>query len=230
MYKVIALVCIFVLSAWSQSGPQLKTSTLDTGYIPNGFDSNDQVQFVVEGTYRDTCSKPADTRFTINTSSKTIHVSAFEYRYSGPCLDVLVPHDEVINLGIIPPGRYQVVQSGGRSLGNLNVNLAISSSPDEFLYAPISQAYLKNANGRMALTLSGVFTNSCMKIQKIVSNVQNNVVTVQPIALLLPTATHCVIGRFPFEETVFLKPVRSGRYLLHVRSLNGKSINNLFDL
>lgn len=230
MYKAAALVFIFVLNSWSQTGPQLKISSIDTSYIPNGFDSNDQVQIVVEGTYRDTCSKPAGTRFTVNPAAKVINVSAFEYRYSGPCLDVMVPHDEVINLGILQPGRYQVIQSGSRSVASLNVNLAASSSPDDFLYAPISQAYLKNANGRMALSVSGVFTNSCMKIQKIVSSVYGNVVTVQPVALLLPTATHCVIGRFPFEETVFLKPVRSGRYLLHVRSLNGKSINNLFDL
>lgn len=230
MFKVASLLCLIAFAAWSQTNPQLKLSSLDTGYIPNGFDSNDQVQFVIEGTYRDTCSKSAGTRFSVNTASKTIQVSPYEYRYSGPCLDVLVPHNEVVNLGIVQPGRYQVVHSSGRQLGQLNVNLAVASSPDDYLYAPISQAYIRNVNGRMALTLSGVFTNSCMKIQKVVSNVQNNVVTVQPLALLLPTATNCIHGRFPFEETTYVNVTRSGRYLLHVRSLNGEAINSLFDL
>lgn len=231
MYKLASLVFISVFSAWSQSGPQLSLSRVDTGYLPNGFDSNDQVQVVVEGTYRDTCSKSAGTRFTVNPTSKVIQISAYEYRYTGPCLDVMVPHDEVVNLGILPTGRYQVMQPGGRGiLGYLNIDQAMKSSPDDFLYAPISQAYVKNVGGKVALTLSGVFTNSCMKIQKIISNVQNNVVTIQPLAMLLPTATNCIQGHFPFEQTTYITPVRSGRYLLHVRSLNGKSINNLFDL
>lgn len=230
MFKIAAFIFILSLSVWSQTGPQLTLSSIDTSYVPMGFDSNDKVQFVIEGRYKDTCSRPAGTRFTVNTAAKTIQVTAYEYRYTGPCLDVLVSHDEVVNLGVVPPGRYEILQGGGRSLGHLNVNVARKSTPDDFLYAPISQGYIKNVNGRMALTLSGVFTNSCMKLQKIIPNVQSNVVTVQPIALLLPTATHCIHGKFPFEETTYLDLPRSGRYLLHVRSLNGKSINNLFDL
>lgn len=230
MLKFTALICFLGIAAWSQTAPQLKLSTLDAGYIPNGFDSNDQVQFVIEGNYPDTCSKSAGTRFSVNAKTKTILVSSYEYRYSGACLDVVVPHNEVVNVGIVQPGRYQVMQAGGRLLGYLNVNLATSAAADEYLYAPISQAYIKKVNGRLALTLSGVFTNSCMKIQKIISHVQNNVVTVQPLALLLPTATNCIHGRFPFEETTYLSAGKSGRYLLHVRSLNGEAINSLFDL
>ncbi len=230
MFKSLVFVSIFVLSAWAQNGPQLLASTIEASYLPDGFDSNDQVQIVIEGTYRDTCSKAAGTRFTVNPASKTIQVSAYEYRYSAACLDVLVPHDEVVNLGVVQAGTYQVLLSGGRSLGRLNINMATKSSPDDYLYAPISQAYIKNVNGKLALTLSGVFSNSCMRLLKIVSNVQNNVVTVQPLAQLLPTATNCIQGRFPFEQTAYVQAAKSGRYLLHVRSLNGKAINSLFDL
>lgn len=230
MFKVFILVSMLVFQAWSQNGPKINQSTLEAGYIPNGFDSNDQVQMVIEGTYRDTCSKPAGTRFSVNAASKTIQILSYEYRYSGVCLDMLVPHDEVVNLGIVGSGSYQVVQANGRQLGRLNVNMATKASPDDFLYAPISQAYIKNVGGRQALTLSGVFTSSCMRLKNVVSHVEGNVVTVQPLAELLPTATHCIQGRFPFEQTTYLQAVRPGRYLLHVRSLNGNAINNLFDL
>lgn len=230
MFKLVSLMILFTLSAWSQTNPTLRASKLDTSYVPDGFDSNDQVQFVIEGTYRDTCSKAAGTRFTVNPNSKTILVAPYEYRYAGPCLDMLVPHNEVVNLGVIQPGKYQVLQSGGRALGTLNVNIARSSSADDYLYAPISQAYVRKVNGRVAMTLSGVFTSSCMQVKKVIANVQSNVVTVQPLAVLLPTATNCVIGNFPFEETTYLPMQRSGRYLLHVRSLNGESVNTLFDL
>lgn len=228
MFKIAILTMAFVITSWSQTSPQLKNSALDMGYIPNGFDSNDQAQIVVEGTYRDTCSKPAGTRFTVNEATKTIQLSTYEYRYSGPCLDMLVPHDEVVNLGIVNAGLYQVVQSSGRSLGRLNVVAATKQSPDDFLYAPVSQAYARNVNGQLLVTVSGSFSNSCMRLQKVQAHVQTNVVTVQPLAQLAQGP--CVAGNFPFEQTTAVNAPRSGRYLLHVRSLNGKSINNLFDI
>ena len=229
MLKYLVLCSVLALSAYSQNAPQLKLSTLSAGYIPDGFDSNDEVQLVVEGVYSNTCSKPAGTRFTVQAATKTIQLSTYEYKYSGPCLDVLVPHDEVVSLGIVSEGSYQVVQSNGIPLGRLTVKAATKNTPDDYLYAPISQAYVRNQNGQVALTLSGTFTNSCMRLQKVISNVQGNVVTVQPIANLL-AAGACTPGQFPFEQTVALSQARPGRYLLHVRSLNGKSINNLFDL
>lgn len=76
MLKFIAIVFFLTASAWSEQLPKINLSTVDVGYIPNGFDSNDQVQLVIEGTYRDTCSKPAGTRFTVNTNAKTIQISS----------------------------------------------------------------------------------------------------------------------------------------------------------
>lgn len=227
MFKVSLFVLTLGIATWSQTMPQLKASAIDTGYIPTGFDSNDNVQFVIEGTYRDTCSKPAGTRFAVNNSAKTIQISTFEYRYPGPCLDMLVPHDEVISLGILQPGTYQVMQSAGRYLGRLNVTMATQHAPDDFLYAPVSQAYARNANGKIAITLSGTFTNSCMRFQKIAANIQGNVITVQPIAYMAQGP--CANGRYPFEQGTTVSAPQVGRYLLHVRSLNGNSINTLFD-
>jgi len=229
MMKKVALIFCFAVSVWAQNDPVLKASAMNTGYIPSGFDSNDHVQMVVEGVYRDTCSRSAGTRVNVNQGAKTISVTAYEYRYSGPCLDVTVPHDEVVNFGIVPPGNYQVVQGNGRPLGRLNVNVARTNTPDDYLYAPVSQAYVKNVGGKLALTLSGVFTNSCMSVKRVVSNVNENVLTIQPIAELLPTYANCIHGSFPFEYSTYIPMARAGRYLLHVRSLNGKSINTLFD-
>ncbi len=142
----------------------------------------------------------------------------FNFQHSGPCLDVLVPHDEVVNLGIVSEGSYQVVQSNGIPLGRLNVKAATKNTPDDYLYAPISQAYVRNQNGQVALTLSGTFTNSCMRLQKIISNVQGNVVTVQPIAALTAAggctprsipirANRCAYasptGTLPFTRAIF---------------------------
>ncbi|MCK6597257.1 MAG: hypothetical protein L6Q37_02740 [Bdellovibrionaceae bacterium] len=230
--KKMILSLAFLVSGltWAQELPTLRFSTLENGYIPVGFDSNDNVQFVVEGVYRDTCSKPAGTRFKINPSSRTIELVSYEYRYQGPCLDVLVPHDEVINLGVMASGNYSVLQSGGKKLGLLNVTRATKTSPDDFLYAPISQAYLKSHNGQVTITISGVFTNSCMRLAQVNPQVQPRVIAVQPIAAIDQRPAGCVNGQYPFEHTFTINNVRSGRYLLHVRSLNGNAINTLYDI
>lgn len=228
------LICLLLLVpalSFADESPTLRYSNIDAGYIPDGFDSNDNVQVVVEGVYRDTCSKPAGSRFKVNPITKNIEVVLYEYRYEGLCLDVLVPHDEVINLGVVTDGQYKVIQSGGRNIGVLNVVKATKTTPDDYLYAPVAQAYLKSQNGKVAVTISGVFTNSCMKLRNIIPKVQPKVIAVAPIAELEQRAgVGCVNGSYPFEQTILINNVKPGRYLLHVRSLNGKAVNNLFDV
>lgn len=216
--------------------PQLKNSSLETSYIPFGFDSNDSIQIVVEGVYRNTCSKPAGTRFKVNPTTNIIEIMSYEYSYQGPCLDVLVPHNEVVVLGVLPAGTYKVMQStgkasnGGQLLGQLFVGSATKAAADDYLYAPISQAYLRNQGNNVIVTISGNFTNSCMELNKVIPSVQPKVITIQPIATLNSKSTNCVSGYFPFEKSFAIDNVKPGRYLLHVRSLNGNSINSLFDV
>lgn len=227
------LTClVFLISglAFAQELPTLRYSKIETSYIPNGFDSNDNVQMVVEGVYRDTCSRPAGTQFKVNAASKTIEILSYEYRYEGPCLDVLVPHNEVVNVGVVPDGNYRVMQSNGADLGRLNIVRATKSSPDDYLYAPVSNAQLTSRNGKVVITVSGAFTNSCMKLAQVVPHVQPKVISVQPIAEIDHRVGNCINGNFPFESSVVISNVRAGRYLLHVRSLNGNAVNNLFDI
>ena len=230
--KKILVVFLFLMSglAMGQELPTLRYSAIDTGYIPYGFDSNDNVQFVIEGVYRDTCSRPAGTQFKINKSTRTIEVMSYEYRYEGPCLDVLVPHDEVVNLGVVPEGTYRIFQANGANLGQLAVTKATKASPDDYLYAPVSQAYLKSVNGKVMVTISGSFTNSCMQLSHVRTQVQPRVISLQPIASINNRIANCKNGNYPFEQTVVIDHVKQGRYLLHVRSLNGKAVNHLFDV
>lgn len=230
--KNVLMGLVFLMSglALAQELPTLRYSKIDTGYIPQGFDSNDNVQFVIEGVYRDTCSRPAGTQFKVNPATKSIEVLSYEYRYEGPCLDVLVPHDEVVNLGVVKDGNYRVVQSNGLTLGSLAIAKATKSSPDDYLYAPVSQAFLRNVNGKTVVTVSGAFTNSCMRLSQVTAHVQPRVISVQPIAEIDHRGGGCVNGNFPFEQSIIVNNVKAGRYLLHVRSLNGKAFNNLFDV
>ena len=165
----------------------------------------------------------------VDHQAKIIRVKPEAYFYGGMCLQMLVPYHQVLNLGILHAGNYTIAQDNFEVLGNVEVKIATNSTPDDFMYAPVSQAYMNHDAGKSTLTLTGEFTNSCMRLVDVVIGKQPKVITVQPIAEM-DERDDCREGKFPFERKVVLGKVPAGRYLLHVRSLNATSVNSLIDL
>jgi hypothetical protein len=58
---------------------------------------------------------------------------------------------------------------------------------------------------------------------------QTNVLVVLPIAKQFSNVD-CKAGRFPFKIEKPLPTLQPGKYLLHVRSMNGQAINKLFEI
>ena len=206
-----------------------------TRYNPDGFDTNDNVQLVAEGIFPNTCFKPASPKVEVNHDTKTIAVASSAYQYQGMCLQVMLPYNQTMDVGMLKNGTYRVVQAGmendpTRMLGDVRVRTAANSSADDFLYAPVSQAYVESRNGQGMVKITGAFSNSCMRLADVMVSVQPKVVVVQPISQVDDNGVNCRSGNFPYERTVAVQGLKPDtRYLLHVRSLNGNSINTLFD-
>jgi hypothetical protein len=151
-------------------------------------------------------------------------------RYAGPCADVIVPFNQVIEVGIVPPGNYSIYSGSSRKLiGRLPVRHTTSASPDDHLYAPISQVFYRKNTAYHVVILNGEFSNSCVKFKETLVNVQRNVIVVQPITEFHETS-QCRSARFPFEKVVQLPPIKAGRYLMHVRSLNATAVNSFVNI
>lgn len=212
------------------SRPVLVSANFDVGYAPTGFDTNDQVQFAAEGLLPDSCHKPAPPELDVDLTAQRIHVKPNALRYAGPCLDVVVPYSQVIDVGLLPSGVYTIYAGTSRKvIGRLPVREAVSAAPDDFLYAPVAQAFYRKNTARHAIILTGEFTNSCISFVETRVSVDKNVITVQPITQLRE-GTNCRVGRFPFEKRAELPQMRPGRYLLHVRSLNATAVNSLINV
>ncbi len=232
MLALSALTLAFAGPAQATDEPKVVESGYHTGYIPAGFDSNDIAQVVGEGLFSDTCYRPATPMVVVDPVAREIRVASYAYKYSGVCLQVLVPYSQTLELGIVPAGTYRVYQDPrgtAYDLGTLQVGVATSSDADDFLYAPVSQAYAETKNGKTTIRVTGSFTDSCMKLVDVMVKPQPRVLVVQPIAEKEERAD-CAAGNFPFDRSVEVAGVRRGRYLLHVRSLNGKAFNHLVDL
>lgn len=233
MFKKTSLLLAMALAVPSfahATDPVLKAATFNTIFAPAGFDSNDNVQFVGEGMFRNTCYRPAQSGLKVDIDAKTITVGPAAYEYSGLCLQVILPFERVIDVGILSAGTYTVLQEPGLSaLGTIKVSEAKTESPDDYLYAPISQAFFRQRGLSGEVMLTGDFMTNCMSIDRVKTTIEEKAIVVQPI-VRLQERSDCLRGKFPFNKLVKIDAIPKGRYLLHVRSMNGKAVNTLVDM
>jgi hypothetical protein len=208
--------------------PVLQPYGIAAAYVPSGFDDNDNAQVTVEGYFPNTCYKVGPTKAGVRDGQ--VVIQQWAYKYGGMCLDILVPYHQTVNLGLVKAANYRVVDSlSGRDIGTLPVTQSKSTSPDDFLYAPVSDAFVVENAGGFQVAVAGSFSDSCMYFKEIRARTNGNVIEVLPITDRAKLNT-CIRGFYPFQKTVtFAKPA-FGHYLLHVRSLEGQAINKMVDV
>lgn len=233
--KLISLLSIIftaavATAAFDTDQPKIIDARPSKVYVPNGFDSNDQVQVVTEGYFPNGCYRPGDVSVSVDHSAKEIAIKTKAYEYPGFCIQVVVSYSQVVNVGLLEEGNYRIVLGSDQSfLNQVTVKKASVPSADDYIYAPVNQALLSKVNGEATLILTGTFTNSCMSLQEVKINVDSDTIVVQPIVEM--ANENCVEGNFPFRYNRYVgKDIKPGRYLLHVRSMNGRAINNLIDI
>lgn len=135
-----------------------------------------------------------------------------------------------MSFGVLKPGTYKLIQAtDGADLGEIPVQAAQSERPDDFMYAPVSQAFFKKRGADGDVTLAGNFPNSCMQMDEVKVTLEPKVIVLQPIAKI-DKRLGCHDGHYPFQVKTKIPNIPAGRYLLHVRSMNAKSINSLVDM
>lgn len=216
--------------AKADDGPSKVKVNFGKIYVAKGFDSNDKVQIVGEGVYNNGCFRNAETKVRVDHDAKVITLTPYAYKYDGMCIQVIMPYDRVVDVGILKAGTYKVKQDGQSTfLGDVETTVATTKNPDDFTYAPISQAFFKGNGTSNIVSITGEFPNSCMTLKEVKFDVQPDVLVVQPIAEM-QEGKDCKDGSFYFEKDTEVGPMKAGRYLLHVRSMNGKAINNLVEV
>ena len=226
----VSLLSIAGASELSQSTPSKVPAVFDRVYAPHGFDSNDHVQITGEGLFRNTCYRHAQTTVRIDNDAHQIFLGPVAYEYSGLCLQIILPFERTIDLGLLKPGSWEVRQeTSGALLGSLSIREASSANADDFLYAPISQAFFRQSGADGEILLTGEFSNSCLSLDRVETQVSADSIVLQPIARF-DAGPSCSTGKFPFSHVVTVLLIPPGRYLLHVRSMNGHAVNSLVEV
>jgi len=210
-------------------------------FVPQGFDDNDNAEVIVQGRFPNACMKTGPVEKTVDVQTQTIRLRPQVFVYRGePCAQVIVPFIQRVTFGTLKEGTWKVEIEGMPSVAPLPlvVKRALSAAPDEFLYAPVEEVVLLpgNLGTRQKLVVSGnwpiIPARGCFVMKQIRTTLgADNTLVVQPIAELLP-AEQCSPTsqrKRAFQASVFLDKSLQLDSLIHVRVLNGESLNKFYE-
>jgi len=238
---------VFFIPAFAQTEAHMApTVTLEPApvehvFVPQGFDDNDNAEVIIQGRFSNACMKTGMVEKSIDAEKRLIRLRPLSYVYKGePCAQVIVPFIQRVTFGTLREGTWKIEVEGMPSLAPLPlvVKRAVSAAPDEFLYAPVEEvALLPGTLGiRQKLVLSGnwpvIPARGCFVMKQLRTHLgADNTLVVQPIAELLPPE-QCSPNsqrKRAFQSSVYLEKSLQLDSLIHVRVLNGESLNKFYE-
>ena len=250
MKTIQLLSAMFALGA---IGAQAETGTSTIVELPiakvfipaRGFDDNDSVEAVVDGTLPNACYNLEKQYVGVDHEKKIITIRQFAIRQtSGTCkegsepntpeLRTPIPFTETVKIGRLALGSYQIMYSP--SLGQLQsrpfeVEMAPVPTLDTVPYAMVTEVSTSDVvylGQELKVQVSGVLNNSCYTLNENIGQQK-----VDDVYIVLPTIRiarqdACLMFTRPFSVTVNLgRVMNESRYLIHARSMNGGSVNRV---
>lgn len=239
MKSVLLVASFCVANAAVASNETLIPSPVEKLFVPTGFDDNDNTEVVVHGHFMNSCYKTGPADFSVDESKKIIRLMPQSYEYSNAiCAQVVIPFIQTVKLGVLPAGTYtvEIGNSTGVETRSLVVKPRVTESPDDFIYAPVDHATVEfgSTPAQQTVVVSGRYPPTyvgCAIINEVrVMETAGDVLLVLPVMELLSDRLECVARNwsptFEFKHKL-ATPMKSGDHLLHVRVLNGNSLNRI---
>lgn len=210
-------------------------------FVPQGFDDNDNAEVIIQGRFPNACMKTGPVGAKIDLQSQTITLKPEVFVYRGePCAQVVVPFTQRVTFGTLTAGHWKIVVDQMPSINPLPliVKRAQSATPDEFLYAPVEEVVLLPAglSNRQKIVISGNWPQfqgrGCFSLKEIRTRLgSDNTLVVLPIAEILPPEQCSPVStrKRVFQGSVVLDKQLNSDSLIHVRTLNGESLNKFFE-
>jgi hypothetical protein len=244
---VAAMWTLNVYAEHAPHSPQLEQINVQEVFVPEvGYDNNDNVQVLVDGKLPNLCYDLDKTTSSIDMDKKIITITQYARKKSDSICDLdrrdlpeymkyPVRYSQDYNLGQLHSGKYKIVFSQQKKLNKsrpLEIKKAPVSSVDNFIYAPISSAFIPEIiyeTNDAQVVLTGIMGSTCLKFSKI------DVITMNDVYIILPKLTYngnveCQNQPRPIQKIISLGKVEPGRYLIHIRSTSGKAINKVFSV
>lgn len=232
---------VFANSARAESQPSLSHAPVKKVFVPQGFDDNDNAEVILQGYFPNSCMKLGPVESYVNPDSQVIQINPQVYVYeSAACLQVRVPFVQKVQLGNLNSGAWNIAVDGELDVEPLplSVKKAVSAAPDDYLYAPVDEVVLlpEPKSNLHRLVVSGRWPElpegACFELVRLESRMgPDNALVVLPIAELRPQEK-CSLPdnkQRAFSASVLLDKPLPVDALVHVRVLNGESLNKFYD-
>jgi hypothetical protein len=200
-------------------------------YTPKGFDSNDRAEVVISGYLPNLCHRSPFSKVRKVGKSIQVELSSLYYEPNNPfCAQMIVPFLETVQVGVLEKGDYEVIVNGGtqdKQRSVLTITEAKQNSVDDYVYAGVE--YVDKSAADSTVTLKGYNPSDCYAFDEVVS-VSNNKDTYAVLPKMKQVYSFCPMKMIPFSYQYRVpKDLEEKKVLLHVRSMNGKSVNSVYD-
>lgn len=224
------LIAFMAMGVAAASVPVEVMVPIEDVYAPKGFDSNDNSQIIVSGYLPNLCHRAPKSIVSIQDNKIDIKVVSLKYHSSNPyCPEMIVPFVEAIDLGVMDKGVYDVVVNG-RSVyeqnSRIQIDEASSDAVDDFVYAGVE--FVEKSAGSRRVVLKGYNPSDCFVLDEIeILDNEKDVYSILP--KMKQISDFCALKMVPFEyDVVVPENLKADKVLLHVRSVQGHSVNSIF--
>ena len=225
------IIALSLIGSFALAAPVKRIIPVSNIYSPEGFDSNDNVEIILEGFLPNLCYKSPSHSIEIDKDVINIKVEALVHDNEGiACAEMIVPFLEKVEVGVMDKGNYKILVNGEspwKKEGSIKVNESISDAIDDSVYANVN--YIEKDDDSRIVKLKGYNPSDCFVLDKIdVVDNKKDVYSVLP--QMKQISDFCPMKMIPFEyEMEVPKSLKQDQVLLHVRVMDGKSVNSLFN-
>lgn len=230
--KLIATLALFPVISMATPTSYEADVPVDHVFTPAGFDSNDNTEVVVTGFLPNLCYKVPKSSVAVKDGKISVSVKATKsFQGMGFCADVIVPYIEFVNIGVLNKGKYQIAvneKSNWEKKSNISISEASSSSIDDAVYANVDEI-VRGDEGTRKISLKGYNPSDCFELKEIVI-IDNGVDTYSVLPKMKQVKTFCPKKMIPFTyEFDVPEKLEADKVLLHVRVMDGRSVNAFFN-
>lgn len=242
--KKTLLGCVSLLALSSAAQAERISIPVEALLAPTvGYEAKNDIQVVLYGVLPNACYTLDGASAQKDPITNSVSVKQFAFRdRTGVCAEdaTLPPHmsavqpfTNVVSVGRLAVGDFTFifdVMSGGQAERVLHIASDVTPTVDSLPYASVSNTTLPDViNGKddLNVTVQGVLTSTCSEL-----NEEVKVMKEADVFVLLPTikqkfGVFCAQVLIPFEKKINLGKAAPGLYLVHTRSMNGRSLNRV---